>query len=167
MDGDGLATAPVNAHQFESLLTPFVSKSPLVQYIPLSVMVAGLEAMRVYNPGFCRCHISAVSILLSSTTMSISTADYPDSDILRSVVEHVFMPPKLPQEEPDEQIVRETNVALCHILIETARDFLQDVPASQHVIKMIELAHRAAKFPYEDAELQSIFSNMMIGGMST
>ena len=99
--------------------------------------------------------------------MSISTADYPDSDILRSVVEHVFMPPKLPQEEPDEQIVRETNMALCHILIETARDFLQDVPASQHVIKMIELAHRAAKFPYEDAELQSIFSNMMIGGMST
>ena len=98
--------------------------------------------------------------------MSIPTVDYPDSNVLRSVVEHVFMPPELPQEEPEEQTVRETNVALCHILIEAALDFLQDVPSSQHVIKMIELARRAAEIPYEEAELQSIFSNMTIGGMS-
>jgi hypothetical protein len=63
--------------------------------------------------------------------MPILSANDPDSDILRLVVENVFMPPKLPQEDPGEQIEQRTNVALCDNLIEAARDFLQDVPPSQ------------------------------------
>lgn len=103
--------------------------------------------------------------------MPIPLADFLDSDVLRLVVEHVFMPPKLPQKEPDEQTIRETNVALCDIIVGAAEDFLQDLPSSQHplwmhVIKMMKLARRAAEFPFEEAELQVVFSDMMIGGMS-
>ncbi len=100
--------------------------------------------------------------------MSIPIADL-DSNVLRSVVEHVFMPPKLPQAGQDEKAERESNVAICHALIEAARSFLQDVPYSQrpqwgHMIKMMESVRRAAKFPFETAELQRTLSNMTVGG---
>ena len=106
--------------------------------------------------------------------MSILIANNPDYRILRSVVEHVFMPPKLPQEDPGDQIKQRTDVALCDNLLEVARDFLRvpDVPSSQcplwiHMIKMMELARRAVEVPLEEVGLQDIFSNMAIGGMST
>jgi len=103
--------------------------------------------------------------------MSTPIANNSDSHILRSVVEHVFMPPKLPQKDPGEQIQREMNVALCDYLIGAARDFLQDIHPSQHplwmrMIKMIYLARRAAEVPFEEAELRRVFSDMAIGGMS-
>ena len=103
--------------------------------------------------------------------MSILPADDPNFDVLRLVVEHVFMPPKLPQKDPGQQIEREMNVALCDNLIEAARDFLQDIPSSQHplwmhMIKMMGLARHAAEVSFEEAELQRVFSDMAIGGMS-
>jgi hypothetical protein len=102
--------------------------------------------------------------------MSILTAN-TDSHILRSIVEHVFMPPKLPQECPGDLIEHRTNIALCDNLLEAARGFLPDVPSSQislwmHMIKMMELAHRAVEVPLDEAGLQHVFSNMAIGGMS-
>jgi hypothetical protein len=100
--------------------------------------------------------------------MSLPVTDV-DSDVLRSVVEHVFMPPKLPQAGQDLKAERELNVAICHVLIEAARKFLQDLPYSQrpqwgHMIKMMESVRRAAKFPLETAELQRTLSNMTVGG---
>jgi hypothetical protein len=102
--------------------------------------------------------------------MSILPADNLNFDLLRLVVEHVFMPPKLSQEDPGEQIEREMNVALCDNLIEAAQAF-QHIPPSQHslwehMIKMMSLARRAAKVPFEEAELRRVFSDMAIGGMS-
>ena len=102
--------------------------------------------------------------------MSILFANNPDSQILRSVVEHVFMPPKLPQEDPGDQIKQRMNVALCDNLLEAARGFLLDVPTSQrslwmHMIKMMELARRVANAPLEEADLQDVLSSMAIGGM--
>jgi hypothetical protein len=104
--------------------------------------------------------------------MSILIANDPDYRILRSVVEHVFMPPKLPQEDPGDQIKQRTDVALCDNLLEVARDFLPVVPSSQcslwmHMIKMMEMARRAVEVPLEEDDLRDIFSNMAIGGMST
>jgi len=103
--------------------------------------------------------------------MSFPAADDPNFDNLRSVVEHVFMPPKLPQEHPGEQMEQRTNVALCDKLLEAAREFFQYVPTSQrslwkHMIKMMELARGTAKVPLEEASLQHVFSSMAIGGMS-
>ena len=95
----------------------------------------------------------------------------PDSHILRLVVEHVFMPPKLPQEDPGDQIKQRTNVALCDNLLKAAQDFLSDVPSSQrslwmHMIKMMELARRVADAPLEEAGLKHVFLTMAIGGMT-
>jgi hypothetical protein len=107
--------------------------------------------------------------------MSILTANDPDSNVLLSVVEHVFMPPKLPQEDPGDAIEQKMNVALCDHLIGASQvflqDALQDVSPSQrslweNMIKMIKLARRAADIPFEEAELQGVFSNMAIEGMS-
>jgi hypothetical protein len=93
----------------------------------------------------------------------------PDSETLRSVIEHVFSPPRLPQAGPSEETEHKTNVALCNSLVEAARDFLQIVPSSQlllwkHMTKMIELTRRAAIFPFEEAELDHVFSDMTVGG---
>ena len=103
--------------------------------------------------------------------MSIYAADQLDSSILTSVVEHVFMPPKLPQEHPGKKTERETNVALCDTLIDAAQQFLQILPSSESIlwmqmIKMIKSARRAAKVPLKDVELQRVLSDMAIGGMS-
>jgi hypothetical protein len=102
--------------------------------------------------------------------MSIPTTDNLDSDIRRSVVEHVFMPPKLPQKHPGEETERKTNVALCDSLIEAAQDFLTNLPSSEtaswmYMIKMIELARRAASAPWKDDDLQRALSDMAVGGM--
>ena len=100
----------------------------------------------------------------------VPASDDPDSDILRSVIEHVFLPPRLPQAGPSEETEHKTNVAICNTLIEAARDFLQNVISSQrplwkHMIKMMELARRAATAPFEEADLQHVFSDMAVGGM--
>ncbi|KAI0279330.1 hypothetical protein BC826DRAFT_1158632 [Russula brevipes] len=100
--------------------------------------------------------------------MSIPTTDNPDSKILRSLVEHVFMPPKLPQKHPGDEIERKANVALCDSLIVAAQDFLQNLPSSQHLlwmsmIKMMKLARRAADIPFGEADLQHTLSDLAIG----
>jgi len=100
--------------------------------------------------------------------MSVPATDNLDSDILRSVVEHVFMPPKLPQVGPDNDTERKTNVALCDGLIESAQDFLKMLPPSEsplwiHMIKMMELARRAANAPLKEGDLQRMFSDMPLG----
>jgi hypothetical protein len=79
------------------------------------------------------------------------------------------MPPKLPQQGPDEETERKTNVALCTSLIEAAQDFRQILPSSEspswmHIIKMMELGRRAAKAPLKGDDLQRAFSDMVLGG---
>jgi hypothetical protein len=101
--------------------------------------------------------------------MSIHPTDHLDSNILTSVVEHVFMPPKLLQGHPSEGTERETNVALCDTLIDAAKQFLQILPSSEsplwmQMIKMIQSARRAARVPLKDVELQRVLSDMAIGG---
>jgi hypothetical protein len=103
--------------------------------------------------------------------MSILAADNSDTDSLRLVVDHVFLPPKLPQKGPGEQVEQRMNVALCNSLVEAAQHFLQNVPSSQRplwtqMIKMMELAHRAAQVPFKEADLQQVFSDMAHGGTS-
>ena len=99
--------------------------------------------------------------------MSAPTDNDPDSHILRSVVKHVFMPPKLPQEDPGDQMNQKTNLVLCDNLLEAAQDFLSDVPSSQislwkQMIKMMELALRAVEAPLDEAGLQHVFSNIAL-----
>jgi len=103
--------------------------------------------------------------------MSVFAPSYLNSKILRLVIDHVFMPPKLPQEYPGKRKERKTNVALCNSLIEAAQDFLQFLPPSEgplwmQMIKMIELARRAAKAPFNKVDLQRVLSDMDIGGTS-
>jgi hypothetical protein len=100
--------------------------------------------------------------------MSVPSNNNLDSDILRSVIEHVFMPPKLPQTGPDEETKRKTNVALCNSLIEAAQDFLKVLPSSEtplwmHMIKTVELARCAAKAPLKEDDLQRVLLDMALG----
>ena len=92
-----------------------------------------------------------------------------NSEILRSVIDHVFMPPKLPQIHPDKQREQKTKVALCNSLMEAAQDFLHFLPPAEgplwmQMIRMIELARRAANAPLNEVDLQRVLSDMGIGG---
>ncbi len=103
----------------------------------------------------------------------MSTDDI-DSHVLLSVVEHVFLPPKLAPRLPQfqhatESAQRETNVTLCHILIQAARDFSQGLSSLQQslwarIIKMMESIYSTAKSPQVEAELTNTLSNLTIGG---
>ena len=100
--------------------------------------------------------------------MSVHNTDI-DSDTLLSVVEHVFLPPKLPQEAPTEEAERRTNVALCHILIQAARAFLKDLSPIRlrlwgRMITMMESISQAAKVPRVEVELVRVLSKLVIGG---
>ena len=101
--------------------------------------------------------------------MSLHNTDI-DSDTLHSVVEHVFLPPKLPQEAPTEEAERRTNVALCRILIQAAQGFLKYLPALQQplwlrMMKMMVSISQAAKVPRVEIELVRVLSNLVIGGV--
>jgi hypothetical protein len=89
--------------------------------------------------------------------------------VLLSVVEHVFLPPKLPQYAPSEEDERRTNEALCHILIQAAAAFSERLQTSQqrswsHMIKMMELMYWIAKGPLVETELKDACSNLGVGG---
>ena len=106
-----------------------------------------------------------------STVMQPHTTHHIDSNVLRSVVEHVFIPPKLPQKDPGEQMEQKINVALCGTLIEAAHDFLQHIPSSEHppwmrIIKMMESVRSAVMIPFKETELRSTLSEMAVGGVS-
>jgi hypothetical protein len=98
-------------------------------------------------------------------------AAYDPDSILNSVIEHVFMPPKLPQEAPDGDIEQKVNVALCDNLIEAAQVFIQNVspshfPLWSSMIKTMQLARRSANASFKEADLRQAFSEMVIGGTS-
>ncbi|KAF8270964.1 hypothetical protein EI94DRAFT_648803 [Lactarius quietus] len=98
--------------------------------------------------------------------------DPPTTDInfdsLISVVEHVFLPPKLPQSAPIESAECETNVALCHILIQAARTFSQYLSPTQQLIweqmmKMMKTIDQTVKIPLLDEELARTLSDLVVG----
>ena len=114
------------------------------------------------------CITSTASTVSHSTVMSVSTTDSLDSEVLCSVIEHVSMPPKLPQRHPGEETERKTNVGLCDSLIEAAQDFLKTLPSSEtpiwmHMIKMVDLVRRAASAPLNESGLQRVLSDMAVG----
>ncbi|KAI0275472.1 hypothetical protein BC834DRAFT_853041 [Gloeopeniophorella convolvens] len=89
-----------------------------------------------------------------------------DSMVLTSIAQHVFMPPKLPQEAPGDEAERQMNMTLCHILIQSAQVFLCSLPTPQQpiwvqVIKMLEFVELVTYFPLEKYVLESILSNML------
>ena len=98
----------------------------------------------------------------------LSPADI-DSDDLRSVIEHVFLPPKLPQEAQGNKAESRTNVALCYILIDAATAFRQYLSPSQEFVwarmeKMIEYILRAASSPLVEAELEGVLAGLVVEG---
>ncbi|KAH8997170.1 hypothetical protein EDB86DRAFT_3076760 [Lactarius hatsudake] len=89
-------------------------------------------------------------------------------DVLRSVVEHVFLPPKPPQEAPAGEAEVRTNVALCHILIHAAAAFHRYLPSSKEPVwtrmqKMMGSIYRTARAPLVEAELEGALADLAVG----
>jgi diadenosine tetraphosphate (Ap4A) HIT family hydrolase len=81
------------------------------------------------------------------------------------------MPPKLPQEAPDEEVEQETNAALSLLLLEAAHAFHQCLPDSKkstwdHMVKMIKLVERDVQALSDKTDLQSALSDLSVGGKS-
>ena len=103
-----------------------------------------------------------------SSHISLSLTDLESYD-LRSVVEHVFLPPKVPQEAQSDDAERGTNVALCHFLIDAAAAFHRYLSPSQELVwasmeKMIEYILRAASSPLVEAELEGLLASLVVDG---
>jgi hypothetical protein len=101
--------------------------------------------------------------------MSLSLTDLESHDHLRSVVDHVFLPPKLLQEVQSDDAKRGTNVALCHFLTDAAAAFRQYLSPSQEIVwasmeKMIEYILRAASSPLPEENLASVLAGLDING---
>jgi hypothetical protein len=112
--------------------------------------------------------LSNSTLTVPLNEMSLHTTDI-DSETLLSVVEHVFLPPKLPQEAPTDEAERRTDVALCHILIQASRPFLNGLSPLRksswaRMIKMMGSLYQAARAPRVEAELVRVLSNLVIGG---
>lgn len=100
--------------------------------------------------------------------MSLSLTNI-DSDILRSVVEHVFLPPKLPQVAAEGDAERGMNVALCHMLINAAAAFRQYLSPSQKLVwdrmpRMMNSVYRSANAPLVEAELEEVLTGLAVNG---
>ncbi|KAH9179663.1 hypothetical protein EDB89DRAFT_1841766 [Lactarius sanguifluus] len=98
--------------------------------------------------------------------------DPPITDInpedLLSVVQHVFLPPRLPQKAPTEKAECGTNAALCDVLIQAARAFCRYLSPTQQSIwapmmKMMETIYRTARAPLVEAELKGVLSDLAVG----
>ncbi|KAF8270965.1 hypothetical protein EI94DRAFT_1698461 [Lactarius quietus] len=81
---------------------------------------------------------------------------------------HVFLPPKLPQSAPVESAECETNVALCHILIQAARAFSQYLSPTQQLVwdqmmKMMVNIDWVVKAPPLEEELAGTLSDLVVG----
>ena len=94
-----------------------------------------------------------------------------DSVVLRSVIEHIFLPPKLPQAAPAKEAELGTNVALCHILLHAAADFRPYLSKSlpqevvwDRMLKMVESIYRATMAPLVEEELKGALSDLDVGG---
>jgi hypothetical protein len=101
--------------------------------------------------------------------MSLSLTDLESDDHLRSVVEHVFFPPKLSQEAQSDDAERGTNVALCHLLTDAAVAFRQYLSPSQELVwasmeKMVEYILRAASSPLAEDNLAGFLAGLDING---
>ncbi|KAH9056908.1 hypothetical protein EDB87DRAFT_1157643 [Lactarius vividus] len=91
-----------------------------------------------------------------------------NSEVLLSIINHVFLPVKLPQQAPKEGAERMANVTLCHILIQAARAFCHCLSPSRqlswaHMIKTLESISWTAKGPLVEAELKSTLSDLVVG----
>ena len=102
--------------------------------------------------------------------MSLHDA-YVDTDTLLSVVEHVFLPPKLPQEAPTEEAERQTNVDLCRMLVQAGRAFRKGLSPVQQplwvrMMTMLGSIYQAARVTRVELEVElvRILSNLVIGG---
>ncbi|KAH9048936.1 hypothetical protein EDB84DRAFT_1261517 [Lactarius hengduanensis] len=98
--------------------------------------------------------------------------DPPITDInpddLLSVVQHVFLPPRLPQKGPTEKAECGTNAALCHVLIQASRAFCQYLSPTQQstwapMTKMMETIYQTARAPLVEAELKGALSDLAVG----
>ncbi|KAI0296910.1 hypothetical protein B0F90DRAFT_1819762 [Multifurca ochricompacta] len=92
-----------------------------------------------------------------------------DSGVLRTVIENVFVPPKIPQKAQSVEAELGTNTALCHTLIQAASAFNKLLSPDQqlewvHMIKMIFFALQVAKGSLSEMDLQQILSNLAVGG---
>src|SRR6266404_160288 len=101
--------------------------------------------------------------------MPLSDTINIDYDDLLSVVEHIFLPPELPQAKRGKD-ERKTNVALCHILIQAAAAFYECLSPSQKIIwsrmkNMIESIYKTAGAEEVEAEdLKAMLSGLAVEG---
>jgi hypothetical protein len=90
------------------------------------------------------------------------------ADELHYVVDHVFLPPKLPQEDDSSD---SNDAALCDLVCQVAKAYCNDLPASKQgrwapILKMLDNIHTFHKSSLSDNQIVSAMQDMQPGGIS-
>lgn len=90
-----------------------------------------------------------------------------ESGTLLSVVHHVFLPPQLPQQAPEEKQEREINLKLVRLIAESVREY--KVPDAikkdwNHMSRMLAYVEQFLDISPRTDRLQQAMSEMEVGG---
>ncbi|KAI0066738.1 hypothetical protein BV25DRAFT_1972593 [Artomyces pyxidatus] len=93
-----------------------------------------------------------------------------DPDAFSSVVEHVFLPPKLPQKAASDLDERRCHTLLCSLAKDSAHNYSHNLPADQKILwnrisRMLKHMQRFATLPPTKEELRDAFGGMEVGDL--
>lgn len=107
--------------------------------------------------------------MADGTHPNVSVVASIDSNILEEVVNHVFLPPKLPSNAPDEDNERQINILMLEETYAAARTFRTFLPHNQRapwtkICRMISWLKQTVKAPLEAKKLSMTLESMEAGG---
>jgi hypothetical protein len=91
-------------------------------------------------------------------------------DVLPSIIPHVFLPPKLPQESLDEELEQQAHIYLCETLYDTAMRYRDGCPSVADkrtwdtVLKMLQTVQAAVEVPMTPEKLSATLKVMEDSG---
>lgn len=140
---------------YASTATSFPSSPPF----PLATVMA--DGTQPSAPTTANGHHPSISVTATTTT---------DPAILEQVVNHVFLPPKLPSAAPDDDTERSVNLLMLDETDAAARAFRMFLPHEQRkpwtrICRMLLWMKQAAKAPLEATKLSETLKSMLPGGV--
>lgn len=95
--------------------------------------------------------------------------DSIDPHVFQALIEHVFMPPQLPQNADDDDQNRAVDILMTKLIAEYADKYSSQAsrelkPVLRRIQKMLRLSHRVSRDGLESGAVQQAFSSMEVGG---
>jgi hypothetical protein len=89
--------------------------------------------------------------------------------VLEHAINHVFLPPKLPQEADPESLQDEIHMLMCRVALDVVEQVQENLPVEDpatwgHLQMMLSHLHNTVRNPLDEAQLKDDFVQLPIGG---